>query len=700
MHFICFPLATLLSCGFILLSGITAKAEDPPATDTQSGDDSDSEEATQPRDAHHEAEDGEHEPENIVVTGHPIEHDKDELAISVDVLNRGQILDQAGATLGETLATRPGIATSGFTGGASRPVIRGQDAFRTGVVEDGLPTQDVSRESPDHAVPVNPIAIERIEVVRGPATLRYGGGASAGVVNAITNRVPDELSETAASGEVYGAVDSVANRRDIDANLDGGIGSVAWHLDGLLRDTGDYEIPTGGTQKGTFADAFSGSAGASYFFGDKGRLGASYTRFESEYGIPEEDEDARIDMHSNRARFEGDWSEPAAGISELRVRGAYSDYQHKEIADGAVGQTFDLDQFDGRLEMIHDEFLGLHGAFGVTGERRELKAGGEATEFLAPTQTTQVALYVFEERRLLPALVGEFGFRVEGTMVDGTPAGATTERHRSFLPLSGSAGLVYEATEQLSFGLTGAASQRAPAESELYARGPHEASGTFEIGDPNLDEETSYTGELRMTYENHRVRADVAGFVTHYEDFIFAQLTGVTVNEDGDPVPTDDPGALDLLFYRPRNARFAGVEASSEIDLLDALSGMFGIDGQFDYVRARFTSGIDRNIPRIPPIRWGASLFYRGDRVRGRVGFLRTEAQHHSSHFETNSSAFTFLNAQIAVRLTPFGDTVPVELSVIGTNLTNAKARNHVSFMQNELLLPGVNVRGAIRVDF
>jgi iron complex outermembrane receptor protein len=679
--------AALLSGQLSIALSTAAETEAPPPAES-------------PRDAHHAEEASDHEPEEIVVTGHPLEHDKDELALPVDVLDRTQILDQAGATLGETLATHPGIATSGFTGGASRPVIRGQDAFRTGVAEDGLPTQDVSRESPDHAVPVNPIAIERIEVVRGPATLRYGGGASAGVVNAITKRVPDERPESAVSGGVFGAVDSVANRRDIDANLDGGVGPVAWHLDGLLRDTDDYEIPTGGTQKGTFADAFSGSAGASYFFGKKGRFGASYTRFESDYGIPEEDEDAHIDLHSDRARFEGDWSEPAAGISELRVRGAYSDYRHEEIADGIVGQTFDLDQFDGRLELVHDEFWGLHGAIGVTGESRDLKAGGEAAEFLAPTQTTQAAFYVFEERELAPALVGEFGFRVEGPMVDGTPAGATTERHRSFLPVSGSMGLVYEATELLSFGLTGAASQRAPAESELYARGPHEASGTFEIGDPNLDEETSYTGELRMTYDDERVRADVAGFVTHYEDFIFAQLTGASVDEAGDPAPPGDPDALDLLFYRPRNARFAGVEVSSEVDLLEALAGSFGIDGQFDYVRARFTSGTDRNVPRIPPIRWGAGLFYRGDRVRGRVGFLRTQAQNHASHFETNTSAYTFLNAQISVQLTPFGAAVPVELSIYGTNLTNQRGRNHVSFLKNELLLPGVNVRGAVRVDF
>ena len=158
--------------------------------------------------------------ETIVVTASPLEHDRDELSVPVDRIDRQELLDNLGSTLGETLRRTPGISTTGFAAGASRPVVRGQDAFRTEVLEDGLRTQDVSRESPDHAVPVNPLAAKRVEVVRGPAVLRYGGGASAGVVNVITDRVPDKLPADGLSGEVFGGIGLLANERDLAARLD------------------------------------------------------------------------------------------------------------------------------------------------------------------------------------------------------------------------------------------------------------------------------------------------------------------------------------------------------------------------------------------------------------------------------------------------------------------------------------------------
>ena len=651
-------------------------------------------------DAHHGDGDTDHHIEQIVVTGAPIEHDRDELAVPVDRIDRDELLDTMGATLGETLATRPGIASTGFTGGASRPVIRGQDAFRTEVTEDGLSTQDVSRESPDHAIPVNPLAIERIELVRGPATLRYGGGASAGVVNAITNRIPDEHPGELVTGEFFGALDSVADRRDANLNLDGGLGPVAWHVDGLYRKSDDYRIPTGGHQRGTFADAWAASGGFSYFFEDSGRVGFGYSHFESEYGIPEEDEKARIDMRTNRYRLEGDWHPPLAGVRELRLRGVYSHYEHDEIAEGEVGQTYLNDQFDGRLELLHEELFGFFGAVGVTGRNRDLEGRGEAAEYLAPTHTTSVALYGFEERPLLGSVIGEFGLRLEGTSVRGTPFGSSSERKRNFALISGSVGLVADPIEYLTFGLVTSASQRAPAESELFARGPHEATATFEIGDPGLGEETSYTGELRATFARARYRLEAAAFATYYDGYIFAQLTGNSVDEEGNTVPPSDDDALRELFYRTRNAFFAGGEISGRADLLYEQGGIFGVDGQFDYVRARFTSGSDRNVPRIPPIRWGGSFFYEGEWLRGKIGFLRTEAQDDVSSFENRTDAFTLLNASLTFQLAPLLPRVPIELGIFGTNLLDAKGRNVVSINADLVLLPGRNVRGTLRVRF
>ena len=655
-------------------------------------------------DAHHSGSATDHDV--VVVTGTPLEHDRDELAIPVDRVDREELLQTLGATIGDTLATRPGIATTGFTGGAGRPVIRGQDAFRTEVTEDGLPTQDVSRESPDHAVPVNPLSVERFEIVRGPATLRYGGGASAGVVNAITNRVPDRMPDSPFTGQVFSLFDSVANRHDVGVDVNGGVGPVAWHVDGLYRSADDYAIPTGGVQNGTFVDAWSVSGGLSYFIGESGRIGAAYSHFDSEYGIPEEDEDAFIDMRANRVRFEADWYEPVSGLREVRVRGSYTDYTHDEIVVGeGVGQTFNNDQFDGRLELVHEPLFGFLGAFGVTGRTRDFEALGEAAEFLAPSDTTSVAGYFFEERELLPQLVGEFGFRVEGTVVAGTPCGAAEapcdggrKVDRSFVPISGSAGFVYTPREDLTVGLLGVAAQRAPDAVELFARGPHEATGTYEVGSPGLDEETSYTGELRITFARARFRLEAAGFFTHYDDYIFGQLTGRRVNEEGETGMADSE--LDELLYVTRNANFYGAEVLGSADLFDALRGTFGVDAQFDVVRARFSSGSNRDVPRIPPIRWGAYLTYRGDWARGRFGFLRTERQNHVGRFLETTDAFTFLNFSMTLSLAPLYARVPIEFTLQGINMLDRKARNVVSFNADELLLPGRNVRGTINIRF
>lgn len=654
------------------------------------------------RHAHEHAHDEHGETETIVVTATPLEHDRDELSLPVDRVDRRELLENLGSTLGESLSHIPGIATTGFTAGASRPVIRGQDAFRTEVLEDGLRTQDVSRESPDHAVPVNPLSARRVEIVRGPATLRYGGGASAGVVNMITNRVPDRIPAEEIGGEIFGGIGLVANERDLAAMLDGGRGNFAWHADGLFRRANDYSIPNDGTpdvQSGTSVEAWMGSIGSAYFVGEKARIGASYTRAENDYGIPEEDEPVQIEMQTDRFRFEGDLFDPMPGLREIRVRGVYSDYEHDEIADGAVGQTYRNEEFEGRLEALHQEIFGFSGAIGVHGRHRDFRAEGEAAEFLAPAETTTAAVYLFEERPLGEIFTLEAGFRVEQTRVEGTDIDGFT-RDLDFTPVSGALGLVATPTPWLTVGVNGSVSQRAPSQVELLARGAHEATQTFEIGDPGLDEETSYTGDLRFEVDLGRVRVEAAGFVTQYEDFIFAGLTGNTVDESG--APAVGPDTLEELRYSNRDALFWGTEVAAEVDLYEFEYGTLGLDGRFDYVRARFDSATatgSRDLPRIVPIRWGGGVRFEADATDLRVAFVRTEAQEKIGEFETPTKSFTFLNASLTHRI-EFIEAMPLELSVIARNLTDVRGRNHVSFNKDEVLLPGRNIRFNLRARF
>lgn len=638
--------------------------------------------------------------ETIVVTGSPLQHDRDELALPVDRIDRDELLRELGGTLGDTLNHIPGITSSGFTAGASRPVIRGQDAFRTTVLEDGLSTQDVSQESPDHAVPINPLAAQRVEVVRGPATLRYGGGASAGVVNTITKRVPDRLPTETVTGDIYAGIGLLADERDIAASLDGAFGSFAWHADGVLRTANNYGIPNDGnphTQPGSDYDSFAGSLGGAYFF-DDARLGFSYTRVENDYGIPE-DEPVDIEMHTDRYRFEADLENKIPGIRTVRLRGVYSDYEHDEIADGAIGQTYRNEEFEGRLEVLHEPVMGFLGAVGFQAKTRDFRGEGEAAEFLSPTDSESFAVYFVEERPLTEALSVEVGFRVEHARVQGEDA-ADLQQDESFVPLGGALGFVLNPTDWLTIGAQSAVSQRAPSQVELFARGPHEATSTFERGDTRLGLETSYTGELRAEAKGSRGRIEFAGFVTHYDDFIIGQLTGQTLDEDGAPVLPTDPEALDELVYQSRDAVFYGGEMSFEFDLYECAWGTLGIDGRFDAVRARFQNGPNRDLPRIVPIRWGSGLFFAAEQFDGRIGFLRNEAQERTGAGERPTASFTYLNASAAYRLALFEDRVPLEFTIVARNLLDVRGRNHVSLNKEEVLLPGRNIRFGLRAQF
>ena len=650
----------------------------------------------------HEHEHEEHDDtETIVVTGSPLAHSRDELAIPVDRIEKAEMLQNLGSTHGETLSRVPGLTTTGFAGGASRPVVRGQDAFRTEVLEDGLRTQDVSQESPDHGVPINPLAARRTEIIRGPATVRYGGGASAGVVNVITNRVPDRKPADAISGDVFAGIGLLADERDIAGTLDGSFGDFAWHADGAMRRANNYSIPNDSnphTQPGTQVESYTGSLGAAWI-GDIGRLGFAYIRAEDRYGIPEDDEPVEIDMNIDRYRFEGDFTPELAGIRELRVRGVYSDYEHDEIASNVVGQTYRNEEFDGRLELVHETVAGFDGAFGLHGRSRDFRAEGEAAEFLAPTDTAMVAGYFFEERELTTNLVGEVGFRAEYTNVQGSDANGI-DRDLDFVPLSGSVALLFDPTDWLGFGLNGSISQRAPTQVELLARGAHEATSTFEVGDPDLDEETSYTGELRATVKAPRGRIEGAIFATQYQGFIFGNRTGNFVDADGNPVlDPNDPEALQELRYIDRDALFFGGEVSGSYDLIRLSFGEFGIDGRFDVVRARFTDGQEGSLPRIVPIRWGSGVYFSNESIDARVGFLRNEAQNRTTQFESSTASFTHLDASLAYRFEPV-EGIKLEASVTGRNLNDVRGRNHVAFNKEDILLPGRNIRFGLRARF
>jgi len=636
--------------------------------------------------------------EEILVTMSPITSSSDELAVPVNLLDRDHLIAHLGTTIGETLRNEPGITSSGFAPGASRPVIRGQDTFRVRILEDGMGTADVSAISADHGVPVNPLSAQQVEVVRGPATLRYGGGAIAGAVNVLTNRVPRSQGDTPLSGEVFAGYGSVAEQADFAAQLGGSAGPLAWHVDGLSRRSDDYGLPgTSDVQDNTDTKLWS-AAGGTALFGDAGRVGLSFRYFDSDYGVTEPEDPAEaptIELESGAVDLEGDWFVDLGPFSELRLRGRYTDYAHDEKVQGEAVSKFRADTWEGRLEANQDTWLGATGAVGLHFLVRDFDARGEGEELLAPSDTDMIAGYVFEEVMLSDRVDLQFGARVEATRVEGTPESGR-DRDRSFLPLSGAIGGLVDVGAGLDVGLTLSGSQRAPDALELFARGPHEADGTYQLGDPNADEETSWTAELLLRGGFGPVSFDANVFGTYYDGYIFGRLTGNTRDEDGNVFP-DDSGDLRELVYSQEDAYFLGFELSGQAPLLELLEGEVGLDAQVDWVRAELDGG--EEVPRIPPLRWGAGIYFAGERVRARFGFVRNEAQQRTAEFETRTGGYTMLDASTSVRI--FGDEErAIRLEVAIDNLGDVKARNAVSFKKDEQRLPGRSARIALRGTF
>lgn len=652
-----------------------------------------------PHDPQHGAESTDVDPtrERIVVTATPLERTGDQLAVPTHALGREQVLSHLGSTLGETLGREPGITSSGFSAGASRPVIRGQDALRVQILEDGVGSHDVSDVSPDHGVPGNPLVAQRIEVVRGPAALRHGGGASGGVVSTLTNRVPRELPAHAVGGELFAGYGTVARQRDVAGILEGALGRIGWHVDAASRDANDYRIGGrgGARQRGTDTDGHALSLGAAWI-GEGFRIGAARARFANVYGIPEQGEKVSIDLARDAWLIEADWDAPATGIEALTVRAGLSDYEHDEIAAGHVAARFRNDEDEVRVELLHAPVLGLSGALGVHHAAREFRGLGEAADFLLPMESRQIAAYVFEELALSDRVQVQLGARVEHSEARGTPFGGERRAER-FTPLSGSVGLLLRLGDALSAGLTLSAQERAPAPVELFARGPHEATGTFEIGDAGLSTERSRGVDLALRLRHPAFRGELSLFYTDFEDYVFGELTGRTCDEAGACLP--GPGAeLDELLYRQRDATFYGAELSGSIELLDLAGGHLGCDFQADFVRARFQRG--GNLPRVPPLRYGAGLHYARGRMRARLGVLRTTTQHRSAAGESDTRGHSFVDALLAFTLASRSGDHGLELIVAADNLLDSEGRNHVSFRKAELILPGRNVRVALHLRF
>ena len=577
----------------------------------------------------------------IVITGNPL--GQGVTPASVSSLSGAELRERGQASLGETLSGLPGVASTYFGPHASRPTVRGLDGERVRLLTNSQPSHDVSALSYDHALPADVLSAERIEVLRGPATLLYGGSALGGVVNVLDNRIPREPIE-ALQGRVQLQGSSGERGRAAAAQLEGGDGRQAWHVDAFERRSGDLRVPhAAGRVPNSAGEARGGALGWSVF-GEGRRLGLAASSHRSGYGTVAED-DARIGMRSDRLAFEGEWLAPAAGWHSLKLQGAASDYRHTESEPGEAATVFAKRGEDLRLEARHARLGPLEGVLGLQWEHSRFQADGEADKLFMPhTRRLSQALFALETWRTSWGQL-QAGARLERVDLRSNGSPVATQfamGERGFGPRSAAFGGHvdvaggWRATGQLAH------SARAPSEAELYANGPHLASQTWETGNDRLGLERSNTLELGLERQAgpHPLRLGL--YESRFSNFIGLLPTGRTLGAD----------ALPEYAYEGVRARLRGVEASGQSRVLQgALQGRGTLELQWraDRVFADNQS-TGEPLPRIAPWRLGASAVYRQGDWRAQLGLDHAGAQRRVPAGSAATAAYTLWHAGVSYR--------------------------------------------------
>jgi iron complex outermembrane receptor protein len=630
---------------------------------------------------------------DVIVTASPIATASDDTPTVVAKVDRNTILTTGGASVADALANVPGIAATGFAAGASRPIIRGMDATRVRILEDGSSSSDVSDIGPDHGIPIDPLAAQSIEVVRGAATLRYGSQAIGGVVNILNNRVPMQLPTQPLSGEFTGSYGTAADVGQTSLLADAKIGNLALHADGFYRHADDYDTPLG-TQENSFFHGHGGSLGGSYFFGPESdsHVGAAVTQYNATYGIPSDD--THIVMKQTKVLTRNSFDLGGGVLKTLNLDGSYADYEHSEVEpDGTIATTFRNKEYDGRAELLFGPLGPVqNSALGVEIQRRRFSAVGEDSSYLFPTLTQTEAAYLFTEMPVSEKLRLQASGRVEHVHVTGTPASDAFTK-ANFTPVSGALGALLDVTDGVKVGLTASSTGRAPAITELFARGGHDGPGTFETGDPNLGIEraNSLEGTLRIRSGAFKFTGSI--YSTWFHNYIYGDLTGRTCDDDGNCIDGDSE-ELRELNYRQQGAHFRGVEGEASYDLLKSAAGTLQAKALADYTRATLDQG--GNVPRIPPYRLGGGLNWESSPVDAGFLFLYVGRQNKFGAFDTATPSYVQLNAQVAWR--PFKAHPGIELAVVGQNLTNDVQRDASALNKDQVVMPGRNVRFVLKV--
>jgi iron complex outermembrane recepter protein len=677
------------------------------------------------------------EQSNQIIVTAPFVRDLDLLA-GTSVLTGIDLVRDLRPQIGDALTRLPGVSATSFAPGASRPVLRGFQGERVRVLTDGIGTIDVSNTSADHAVTIDPITAERVEVLHGPAALLFGSQAIGGAVNILDRRIPRAVPTEPVHLDLIATYGSADDERSIGGGIDFplGTGGLVLHVDGSYRKTNDREIggfllspelraeqleiaaeerAEGHLDEAEEAEELAGfrgvipnsatetiTAGGGFaYIGERGNLGVSVSYFDSDYGVPtrpgaehhhgeegEEEEEEGEEEHGGelvtigleqiRADLRGE-VEVGGFIDKLRVRLGYADYEHTEFEGDEVGTLFLTEGLEGRLELVQRDRGNWRGASGIQFFNRDLVSIG-AEAFIPENETSQLGLFTLQEFEL-GRLGLEAAARYERTDVNSSAVGV----ERGFNAFSAAVGANFNPAGNVKLGLNLARSERAPSAEELFSNGPHIATQAFEIGDPFLAKEKSWGAELYARLDERDYALSASLYANWFDDYIFQADTG----EEEDDLPVRE--------YRQADARYYGFELEGSATVYRGDGLRIVGDVVTDYVRATIRNG-GGPVPRIPPFRALAGLEAQLTNLEGRVEVEYVAEQNRVAAFENPTDDFTLVNASVAWR--PFGRRNGTALILSANNIFDVDARRHASFTKDFVPLAGRDIRVSLRATF
>ena len=674
---------------------------------------------------------------DIVVTA-PFRQSEADVLAGTTIVSGEELERSLRPTIGETLTRQPGVSATSFGPNASRPVLRGFQGERIRILTDGIGSIDVSNTSVDHAVAINPLIAERVEVLRGPSALLFGSSAVGGVVNVIDTRIPRSIPEKGyrlAGNATYG---SAATERSGSAATDVAIGDqFVVHADGSYLKTDNLKIggyalsreqraralasaalPPQPAEAGEESIDFAANAAirgrlpntasetwnvgvGGALITEGGSLGLSYSHYDSLYGVPvryatapgQEQEAPRIKLKQDRVDLRAEVNTGGEIFDKIRLRAAMADYQHGELEEnGEVGTQFFNQGLEGRLELVQADRGGWLGASGVQFFNRRFDVEGEEA-FLPRNETSQVGLFTLQQFNL-GDFRAEAGARYETTNVDARTLQGDArffQGGRHFEAVSASLGASYALADGIRLGLNGSRTERAPAAEELFANGAHAGTQAYELGNPNFRLEKSWGLEATMHAHHPNWSFDASAYYNWFSNYIYDSQVASSVCQAA-AAPSGRTVDLPCFQYNQADARYYGLEAQGSATLARIGGTRINADLLGDWVHATV---VDTSpVPRIPPLRLLGGLEAQSDRVTARAEVEHSFKQDRVAPFETATRGFTLVNASVAFK--PFGVDNATSLILSANNIFDVNARRHASVLKDFAPLSGRDLRATL----